>query len=135
MRLRNVTLSEFRASVERVNVNYGGNLHVHDDAHETGSRTITTVGRLDVLDSRAHGARTSWSGRHMKAACWHAFRDVVRDILENNEDAVITTSMARYDADTFEDTYPSTAYTNVGSMVQPAYMTDLCVGDCAGDTE
>jgi hypothetical protein len=135
MRLRNVSLSDFQSSVDRVNAQYGGNLHVHDDAHQTGSRVITTVGRLDVLDSRSAGARTSWSGRHVKAACWHAFRDVVRDILAHNPDAVITTTLARYDASTFEDTYPATGHQNIGSMMSPAYMPDLCVGDCAGDME
>lgn len=135
MRLRNVSLPEFHASVNRVNATYGGNLHVHADAHQTGSRVITTVGRLDVLNSRESGARTSHSGRHLKAACWHAFRDVVRDILAHHPDAVITTAMARYDAATFEDTYPATAHKNVGSMVAPAYMPYLCVGECNGDCE
>lgn len=133
MRLRNITLADFHASVERVNASYGGNLHVHSDAHETGSRVITTVGRLEVLDSRAHGARTSWSGRHGKYACWHAFRDVVRDLFENHPEASVTTAMARYTPDNFEDTYPDTAHTNVGSAFFPRYMPELCVGSCVGD--
>lgn len=128
MRLRNVTLDDFRASVKRVNVHYNGNLHVHDDAHETGSRVITTVGRLDVLNSRESGARRSWSGRRTRAACWHAFRDVIRDILEHNPEATVITSMARYTPENFEDTYPATGDQNIGSMFEPAYMPDLC--DC-----
>ena len=128
MRLRNVTLADFHDSVQRVNAHYNGNLHVHTDAHETGSRIITTVGRLDVLDSHGAGSRTSWSGRHGRYACWHAFRDVVRDILAHNPDATVTTALARYTADNFEDTYPATGHRNIGSMVQPAYMPELC--DC-----
>ena len=135
MRLRNVSLESFKASVDRVNkmtneegVSYAGNLEVHRDAHETGSRIITTVGRLSVVSSSAQGARRSWNGRRMPAACWHAFRDVVRDVLENNEDAVVTTSMARYTLKNFDDTYPATGDRNIGRMIQPAYMPELC--DC-----
>lgn len=135
MRLRGITLDDFNASVARVNVmvteegkTYNGNLRVHQDAHEIGSRVITTVGRLTVESSREAGARRSWSGRRCQAACWHAFRDVVRDLLANHPDAVISTSMARYTADNFEDTYPQTGERNIGSMVQHAYMPDLC--DC-----
>jgi len=135
MQLRGITLEDFAASVARVNattsedgVDYAGNLRVHQDAHETGVRKITTVGRLDVHDSKAPGARRSWSGRRGKIACWHAFRDVVRDLLAHHPDAVIVTTMARYDAATFEDTYPATGDKNIGSMMAPAYMPELC--DC-----
>lgn len=136
MRLRGITLEDFRASVDRVNDEYDGNLAVHSDAHQTGSRKPTVVGRLTVNDSKGDGARTSASGRHGRMACWHAFRDVVRDLLAEHPDAVITTRMARYDAETFEDVYPATAYRNIGSMVYPAYMTELCVSDlCHGRGE
>ena len=136
MRLRGITLDEFHASVDRVNADYSGNLHVHNDAHQTGSRKVTTVGRLDVLESKGDGARTTHEGRHGKYACWHAFRDVVRDLLAHHPEAVITTAMARYDAETFEDVYPATADRNVGSMVRPAYMTELCVSaKCDGRGE
>lgn len=135
VRLKNVTLTQFQASVDRVNsmtndegVAYAGNLRVHQDAHETGARVITTVGRLAVHDSKAPGARRSASGRRMPAACWHAFRDVVQDILDTVPDAVVTTSMARYDAATFADVYPATGDVSIGSMVAPAYMPELC--DC-----
>ena len=135
MRLRGITLAQFELAVDRVNrmtnaegVSYGGNLHVHHDAHETGSRVITTVGRLDVLSSRDPGARRSWNGRRTKAACWHAFRDVIAELFVINPDAVVTTSMARYTSDNWEETYPPTGNVNVGSMVAPAYMPELC--DC-----
>lgn len=128
MQLRNVTLSAFRESVDRVNAEYDGNLAVHHDAYQKGTRIPTVVGRLWVEDSRAAGARTSWSGRRTRAACWHAFRDVIRDLLAHNPDATIITAMARYTAANFEDTYPATGYVNIGSMASPAYMPSLC--DC-----
>lgn len=125
MQLRNVTLADFEESVSRVNALYDGNLAVHPDAHSQGKGT---VGRLWVSDSSGVGARTSWSGRKCKAACWHAFRDVIRDILAHNERAVIITALARYTVDNFEDTYPETGNQNIGSMMCPAYMPELC--DC-----
>jgi len=135
MRLRNVSLDQFNAAVAKVNgmtneegIEYAGNLRVHPDAHQTGSRVITTVGRLTVESSRGPGARRSWNGRRMPAACWHAFRDVVRVILEDNPDATVSTSMARYTAENFEETYPETGNVSIGSLFQPVYMPELC--DC-----
>ena len=125
MEMRNITPEQFAASVTRVNSHYAGNLAVHPDVHPKGKHT---VGRLWVNSSSGEGARTSWSGRKCKAACWHAFRDVIRDILANHPDAVIITSMARYTSANFEDTYPSTANQNIGSMYMPRYMPELC--DC-----
>jgi hypothetical protein len=128
MEMRNVTLADFEASVARVNQNYDGNLAVHPDAHQMGSRVPKVVGRMWVHNSREAGARTSWSGRRVRAACWHAFRDVFRDLIAHNPNVVIITSLARYTEENFENTYPATGNRNVGSMVRPAYMPDLC--DC-----
>lgn len=87
-------------------------------------------GRLVVNDSHGAGSRRSWLGRHMRAACWHAFRDVFRRLFEVYPGAVVSTTMARYTAENFESTYPATGYVNIGSQIQPAYMPQLC--DCSG---
>lgn len=84
--------------------------------------------RLRATSSRGKGARRSWSGRRSVAACWHVFRDVVRETMSEYPDAVFRTAMARYTAENFEHTYPATGHVNIGSMMQPAYMPDLC--DC-----
>lgn len=137
MRLRGITLADFHASVDRVNadtyvsedgVTYGGNLRVHRDAREHGVRVPTVSGRLHVHDSKRPGARRTASGRRMPAACWHAFRDVYRDLFAHHPGLVITTSLARYTADNFEGTFPATADVNVGSMIQWVSLADLC--DC-----
>jgi hypothetical protein len=135
MRLRGITLAEFNASVDRVNastneegVAYSGNQNVHPDARQQGQRVPTVSGRLYVHSSKAPGARTSASGRRMPAACWHAFRDVYRDLFANHPDVVVTTALARYTNDNFEDTFPETGDRNVGSMVNWVTMPDLC--DC-----
>lgn len=127
MEIIGVTLEEFKSAVESASANYGGNLVIHDDAKAISSRS--SRGRVTVLDSRGWGARRSWSGRHGKWACWHAYRDVLTEIFEINPNARVKTSLADYrGVDGFESSYPATAYKNIGSMMQPAYMPELC--DC-----
>lgn len=129
MQLRNITLAQFTDVVAQVSAeNYDHNVIVHHDAREDGVRVPRVVGRIRVENSRESGARTSWSGRRTVSACWHAHRDVFREIFAQYPETVIVTALARYTADTFEDVYPSTAYNNIGSMAAPAYMPQLC--DC-----
>lgn len=129
MEIRNITLDELKSATAKISARYDGNIIVHQDAHSTGARSQSCVGRLAVVSSRAPGARRSWSGRRMPAACWHAYRDVLAELFSVNPGAVIVTTMARYDGvDGFLRNYPPTADVNVGSMIAPAYMPELC--DC-----
>lgn len=92
-------------------------------AVESGARTLPS-------GYSAPGARRSSSGMRTVAACWHAHRDILRAVFEAFPRATIVTAMARYDGlEGFEATYPSTAYRNIGSMMQPATMPTLC--DCS----
>lgn len=132
IRDRNLTFDSIVAIVNKVsNEKYNGNVRVHDDAHQL-NKSSGFRGRIDVHNSRGEGARVSWSGRHGKWACWHAYRDVLRAILTEYPNAIVKTSMARYDGlEGFEDVYPGTAFKNIGSMMQPAYMSELC--ECEDD--
>lgn len=114
-----------------------GNLIVHADAHAIGSKSDSDygfTGRIVSRTSKDRCARTSWTGRRTNAACWHAWRDAIRAILTEYPHAVVTTSQARYEGlEGFEDTYPGTAHNNIGSMMQPAFMPELCsCGDWEG---
>lgn len=128
MRMQNVSRETLDAAVARANETYGGNVKVHGDTHtHNGPRSTTTVGRLSVSDSRGPGARRTWSGRRGPYVCWHAYRDVLRAIFALEPSAVIVTTMARYEgSEGFERTYPATADKNIGSMVRPAYMVEMC---------
>lgn len=127
MELIGITLEEFKSAVSSVSADYDDNLVIHDDAKSTSSRS--SRGRVVVKDSRGAGARRSWSGRHGKWACWHAYRDVLTELFEINPNARIRTALTVYNGEEgFEQSYPATAYKNIGSMVQPAYMPELC--DC-----
>ena len=129
MQLRHVTTEGHDRAIEIVTATYGAPFTTdmrHERTYKDG--TLALRGRLLPKSSRQNGARRSWSGRRLKAACWHAHRDYLRALFAECPDAVVVTALARYTADTFEDVYPGTATRNVGSMVQPAYMDELC--DC-----
>ena len=136
MIITGLTCSELHEVVAKLNTTeYDGNIVVENCESKNQKGTRISV-KLGVADSRKHGARRAWSGRHGKWLCWHGFRDVFREALKVNPEAVIRTGKAVYKgAEGFENTYPSTADQNVGSMFQPAYMPEMCVGHCAGDWE
>lgn len=130
MEIRRVPYSEVVRIVEKVSADrYDGNIVVHADAKPLGNSGFR--GRIIGQTSNGPGTRRSWSGRRGPYACWHAYRDVLREIFKEYPNATVRTSMARYDgAAGFEREYPGTADKNIGSMFQPAYMPDLC--ECYG---
>jgi hypothetical protein len=131
MQISGVALGDLYAITSRVSERvYGRNVIVSPDAHAVGPNRIT--GRLRVLDSRGAGARTAASGRHGPYACWHVYRDVLRELFGGYPRATVSTALASYrGADGFERNYPATRHRNMGSLLSPAYMPDLCVtADC-----
>ncbi len=125
-----MTPDQLQAVVDQVSHDrYGGNIGT--DWERTTPRLLNQAGtrfrgRVLARSSRGPGARRSWSGRRLTAACWHVFRDVIREALAQYPDATFRTSMARYTAANFEDTYPATGNRNIGSMVYPVTMPELC---------
>lgn len=135
IRGKGVTHTRVKEIISAVGENYDGNIVVHQDSKPLGVNDYGFRGRVVARKSRTHGARESWSGRATVAACWHAYRDAIRAVLTEFPHAVVTTSLARYEGLAgFEAQYPRTADKNIGSMVQPAYMPDLCSGPCRGDS-
>ncbi|WP_159037124.1 hypothetical protein [Streptomyces specialis] len=127
MNIRGVSLSTFYDIVDDVSrSDYAGNVVVNRDARWSGRSSITA--RLRVTDSRGLGARTAASGRHGPYACWHAYRDVLRQVFAVAPDATVRTVLETYRGEPgFRQNYPATAYRNVGSRDYPAYMPELCV--------
>ena len=126
MQITGLSLDSFTAIVKEISdACYGGNVIVHQDAHSLSPTRF--VARLRVKDSHGPGARMSWSGRHIPATCWHAYRDVLEAMFLAYPNARAVTMMATYKGLAgFREHYPDTAYKNVGSMMQPAYMPELC---------
>lgn len=126
MQVTGLSLDKFREIVAEIStVCYDGNVIVEQEAHAHSDNRFTA--RLRTKSSRGSGARLSWSGRHIPAACWHAYRDVLEAVFEEYPDARIRTAMATYKGrQGFRENYPGTAYKNIGSMMAPAYMPELC---------
>lgn len=133
MEIKGITSDQFYTIVRHVSATmYDNNVTCNDPQPRPLNRAgLRFNQRVIVLSSRGAGARRSWSGRRMPCACWHVFRDVVRATLAAHPGATFRTRMAYYTSDNFESTYPATGYVNVGSLMQPAYMPNLC--DCPTD--
>lgn len=122
-----VTYDQMVGIVEKVSAQYGGNVELHTDAKPLSSRSFR--GRIVTKDADGPGSRRSWSGRRGRWACWHLYRDVMFAALLVNPEARIKSSLADYRGIyDFQLRYPQTANKNIGSMVAPARMPDLC--DC-----
>jgi len=135
MIISGITRTELFAVVEKLNAPalYDGNIVVENCETKNVKGDRLSV-KLGTADSKRHGSRRAWSGRHGKWLCWHGFRDVFRESFNVNPNAVIRTGKAVYrGSEDFEEVYPSTGHQNVGSMAEPAYMPEMCVGACAGD--
>lgn len=135
MIITGISTSELHDVVAKLNAPalYDGNIVVENCEAKNAKGTRISV-KLGTADSKRHGSRTAASGRHGKYLCWHGFRDVLRGCFDINPEARATTMKAVYNGKQgFEDTYPSTAQQNVGSLFQPAYAPELCKGSCAGD--
>lgn len=66
-------------------------------------------------------------GRRVAAVCWHGHRDFMRAIFARDPDARIKSHFADYrGARDFEDSFPSTAHRNVGSLMYPMFAKDVC---------
>lgn len=119
---------------------YEGNLAIVDITDFHGVRRPRISARIGTVEGKgedgepAIGARRSWSGRRGPWACWHAFRDVLNVMFEQVPDAVVIAGIhwrVKYEGlDGFRETYPDTAYKNIGSQFQPSYMPELCA--CTG---
>lgn len=134
MQITGITPDQFDSAVMRAGIRYGGNLRP-----EHGSRQSATRFRARVLPvatgyrlygkgkDLAPGQRRSWNGQRINAVCWHAYRDVMYAVFAINPKARIATALAIYRGlDDFERKFPATGDRNIGSMMAPAYMPELC---------
>ena len=86
MVISGLTVADFEAIVQQVSEqHYDGNVVPEWRKYRAGAPSLLNAkgtrfrGRVVVMDSSGSGARRSWTGRRMPAACWHVFRDVVRE--------------------------------------------------------
>lgn len=133
MQITGITPHQFLEAVRKVSARYGDNLDAEFGSQQSATRfrarvvPIVSGATTCAPGVSAPGARKSWSGRRIKAACWHAYRDVLIEVFAINPDARVYTAMAKYKGvDSFNEQFPRTADQNIGSMMSPAYMPELC---------
>src|SRR3990172_2863318 len=110
---------------------FAGNIKVRDIRDE-GKRSLRTRVTLTVVSSRADGSRVSASSfnteRRVSAACWHAYRDVMRALFEAGATRIKSAHADYRGLEGFEDLYPATGYKNIGSAFRPIQFREAC--DC-----
>lgn len=77
--------------------------------------------RLTVKDSSGRGARIGYTGRRVKAACWHVHGDFFNALLSLNPDAVIKTGIR-----TITSQSGNWRDWNIGSVINPLYFSEAC---------
>lgn len=131
-----ITTEEFEQAVAKAGAAYGDNLRAEIGREYSATRFNARVvlaesaGRMGIKSpGLAPGQRRSWNGRRINAVCWHGYRDALIEVFNTNPDAKVRTAMAKYlGRESFYQEFPRTADQNIGSMVAPAYMPELC--DC-----
>lgn len=133
MQITGITPDQFVEAVRKASMSYGGNLTAEIGSIQSPTRfrarvvPVQSGASTEKAGISAPGARKSWSGRRIKAACWHAYRDAMIEVFAINSNARIYTALAKYRGiEGFEANYPQTADRNIGSVAAPAYMPELC---------
>ena len=131
MRFSHCTVEDLNRAIAAANAEHGYQLHAEVASITNKSGTAFNA-RIVPDTSRVHGARRSapspWQdGRAVKAACWHAHRDVLAALFAAVPDARVQSSFADYrgQAD-FLLKFPATRAHEVGSQIMPSRICDLC---------
>lgn len=128
MKLYGLTAAQLHEVVRSVSKeNYNGNLAVLF-AKDIGKRKPIVSARFTVHDSHKEGAKINQqSGRHIKAACWHAHRDIMRECFLRFSAFRVVSANARFDsAEHFELTVNDHGNKRVGSMFYPYSAREAC---------
>lgn len=123
MIIRGVSKQDLELALSVVNSHFYGNITMSKCEPLTKNGLSWRV-RLGVVSSHGSGARRSWSGRRVAAACWHAHGHFFRALPDS---ARITTGffMVNGRNETFG---PNDEWVdgNVGSLFNPVLASELC---------
>lgn len=139
MIITGITTEQFTDAVAKAGVLYGDNLRPEIGTEYSPTRFRARVVLRDTgyrlglpTSELAPGQRRSASAfgrRRINAVCWHGYRDALREIFLINPETRIYTVLAKYTGrDAFERLYPPTADVNIGALLDPVTMPELC--DC-----
>lgn len=140
MVVKGVTLEDLAKAMARASGAYDGNLEFAYSPvalNQRGDRWRFRVKARSGAKNRRTGERPPgcmvrycpFRGveRGAAAACWHAFRDFMRALLELKPEAVIKSAAATYrGSEGFEENYRETGWRNIGSQMYPLHHADAC---------
>jgi len=129
LRSKRIDATELRGIVRIASdATYAGNVIANaEDVRTLKDGTHVVRFSLRVRSSREKGAHKSPRGRRTVSACWHAHRDIMREIFRHDPDAFVGSMMARYEGElSFLARFPATYYRNAGSMARPIHYGALC---------
>lgn len=120
---RGVSAADVEIAVTRASrLFFDGNV-ILNRSEVRGTRVRFT---LRVRDSRGPGAHAS-ARRRTVSACWHAHREVIAALLQAMPEGRVTTAVADYRGlSDFLETFPETAYDNIGSVFEPVERWAAC---------
>lgn len=65
--------------------------------------------------------------RRVHAVCWHGHKAFYDEVFAVNKDAVVITALSRYNGmDDFENKFQDTACHEIGSQMNPCYISEAC---------
>lgn len=122
------TQDELNEALRIINkATYAGNIKIRDWKHLSSKRIQFTI---TVVSSRGPGARRSWTGRRIAAACWHAHGDLFDALFKIRKDIVIWTDYGWEGKMKITSEGGNWQDMNVGSLMDPAMMSESC--ECTG---
>ena len=128
MTIRGLTKKQLVKVAKSVGLEYGWNNHRLETLTKHGLTCRATLSLNGTKKYQRAGFMRNNDGSRRKigSVCWHGHRDWMKAIFKINPDAIIISKLARYDGiDDFNSTFPDTYYTDVGSMMKPAYYGEL----------
>lgn len=126
MKLYGMDQTQLHSALDTANEKYKGNIQFKE-CKTVGIRKPYMHFTLRVKDSHGKGAKRGQSGIRTVAACWHAHRDVMKEIFSINPKARLISAMAVYEGiEGFNREFEDTGDRNIGSMVNPQYFRQAC---------
>jgi hypothetical protein len=117
----NATIEQLNTALEQVNKQYDGNIAFRETKQLSKNRVKFT---LTVRDTRGPGHRRGFSGRLVKAACWHVHGHFFDKLIRMDPEIfVISGGNKRITSKggNWQDW-------NIGSVISPLYFSQAC--DC-----
>lgn len=126
---KGVTVDQVKQLVSNRSIHkWKGNV-IFNRAPENYGRSVRFTLRCD--SSRGPGHRRGFQGQRMVAACFHAYTDMIKQIVKAGGQIKATgfeDGGTWITSDNFSTAYSVAASRNIGSIVEPLYYAEAC--DC-----